>query len=102
MNEEESKKSFGSIIAFIASIITIFVFVTGISSLGIFPPRPSSTPEPVQTTNIFPPPTSAPATQVPVAEITPAPTSEITPQAIPGKEDMKGCNSDVLVTSENS
>jgi len=62
MNEEEKpKRTFRSEIALLASIITVFAFFTGITT--IFPPEPSYTPEPDQTPDYS----------------TPQPTPEITP-----------------------
>lgn len=69
MNEEEKpKKTFRSEAAFIASLITIFAFVTGINSLDITGPKPSSAPEPSQTPVI----STAEPTHTPVVSVSPA------------------------------
>ena len=84
MNEEEKPgKNVRSEIAFIASLITIFAFVTGISSLGIFEPWPSSSPEPAHTPVVSVSPTPPPVTQTPKVEVTPASTR-------PGPHDLDG------------
>lgn len=70
MNEEEKpKKTFRSEIALLASIITVFAFFTGITT--IFPPKPSYTPEPARSSDYNTPSSTL--------EITPTPTTEVTP-----------------------
>ena len=94
MNEEKQKKTMRSETAFVASLITIFAFVTGINTLGIFEPKPSSAPEPLQTPVI----STAEPTHTPVVSGTPATppatqTSEdkITPASTkPGPHDLDG------------
>lgn len=95
MNEEEKpKKTFRSEAAFIASLITIFAFVTGINSLDITGPKPSSAPEPSQTPVI----STAEPTHTPVVTVSPAtppvtqaPKVEITPASTkPGPHDLDG------------
>ena len=81
--EEKTRKTVRSEIAFIASVITILGFIPGISSIGIFPPWPSSSPEPPHTPVISTSPVPPPVTQTPTVEITPASTR-------PGPHDLDG------------
>lgn len=80
MNEEEKpKRTFRSEIALLASIITVFAFFTGITT--IFPPKPSYTPEPAQPSDYSTPSSTLEITPTPTPEVTPTPPYEDTAQA---------------------
>lgn len=80
MNEEEKpKRTFRSEIALLASIITVFAFFTGITT--IFPPKPSYTPEPDQPSDYSTPSSTLEITPTPTPEVTPTPPYEDTAQA---------------------
>lgn len=71
MNEDEkNKKTVRSEIALIASVITIFAFLTGISSIAIFLPKSSSTRETVHTSIVSSSPALSPETQAPAVKTT--------------------------------